>query len=568
MRKTYLFIHSSLFVLLTCLGTPHDANAAVRVGNVTRSYADAYNQVNAMRQQAEYYNQQDLATTTVSSDELAASLPVRVADKNLAEQVIAGVSGNDGSISMDQLERCAMVYPNGEFAWDRPNLGSRAGGSNTCVAVVEMRGYQMGVNGSDVVLARANLATGDSVKCNISEFPEATYMKDAENIEFPADNEPTIDDVVKVMNEEQKKNAGLKIAAGAIIGGLGGNIAGKSDVGNDSLLGTDKGKLQGTAIGALSGAALMAGSTYAGKVGGDIILSTGVNAAAGALVGNIIAIGDSVLRIEDCEVDGRKTSCLWGYLVFGEELNDKKAFYNTSTRETFVCDSYAKNCQKQELINVVLTATKDGKRIDELNTAEFEDIVGNQENLYYIATSADGKNLMVKNSNDLGSDNAEIDEDQGEFLEIAKAEIIKSKIAAIIPDVTDKAFGMDKSDWREWKKLHSNGVKIYARDNQGNPSGVLDGDVANFDPITVDAEDGGIIDLSNKARFKTTLTGAGVGGAMGAFSAYQGAQTDIQNRWVTAVREYNDSLQKIYCVTGDRFLGYYNDIVFIPVMSE
>ena len=180
MRKTYLFIHSSLFVLLTCLGTPHDANAAVRVGNVTRSYADAYNQVNAMRQQAEYYNQQDLATTTVSSDELAASLPVRVADKNLAEQVIAGVSGNDGSISMDQLERCAMVYPNGEFAWDRPNLGSRAGGSNTCVAVVEMRGYQMGVNGSDVVLARANLATGDSVKCNISEFPEATYMKDAE----------------------------------------------------------------------------------------------------------------------------------------------------------------------------------------------------------------------------------------------------------------------------------------------------------------------------------------------------------------------------------------------------
>ena len=96
----------------------------------------------------------------------------------------------------------------------------------------------------------------------------------------------------------------------------------------------------------------------------------------------------------------------------------------------------------------------------------------------------------------------------------------------------------------------------------------MDGDVANFDPNTVDAEDGGIIDLSNKARFKTTLTGAGVGGAMGAFSAYQGAQTDIQNRWVTAVREYNDSLQKIYCVTGDRFLGYYNDIVFIPVMSE
>ena len=55
---------------------------------------------------------------------------------------------------------------------------------------------------------------------------------------------------------------------------------------------------------------------------------------------------------------------------------------------------------------------------------------------------------------------------------------------------------------------------------------------------------------------------------MGAFTAYQGAQNDIENRWVTAVREYNDSLQKVYCITGDRFLGYYNDDIYIPALNQ
>ena len=90
----------------------------------------------------------------------------------------------------------------------------------------------------------------------------------------------------------------------------------------------------------------------------------------------------------------------------------------------------------------------------------------------------------------------------------------------------------------------------------------------NFYPMMLDATDGGIIDLGNKARLKSTLTGAGVGGALGAFSAYQGAQSDIENRWVTAVREYKDSLGKFYCVTGNRYLGQYNDEVVIPNMQQ
>ena len=77
-----------------------------------------------------------------------------------------------------------------------------------------------------------------------------------------------------------------------------------------------------------------------------------------------------------------------------------------------------------------------------------------------------------------------------------------------------------------------------------------------------------MIDMDSKARLKGTLTGAGVGGAMGAFTAYQGAQSEIEQRWVSEVRAYKDSLQKVVCMTGNRFLSQYNDPVSIPPLSE
>ena len=86
--------------------------------------------------------------------------------------------------------------------------------------------------------------------------------------------------------------------------------------------------------------------------------------------------------------------------------------------------------------------------------------------------------------------------------------------------------------------------------------------------MIVDAEDGSLIDFGNKARLKTTLISAGVGGALGGLSGYQGAQLDIQNRWVAAVREYEDSLTKVYCATGTRYLSEYNDTVVIPNMVQ
>jgi hypothetical protein len=50
---------------------------------------------------------------------------------------------------------------------------------------------------------------------------------------------------------------------------------------------------------------------------------------------------------------------------------------------------------------------------------------------------------------------------------------------------------------------------------------------------------------------------------MGAFSGYQGAQKDIEERWLLAQEEYRGRLSKIYCATGNRFLSTYNSVIEI-----
>lgn len=578
MKPKSVIMHYSLFAAILCAAMPHVAYAAgVRVGNASRSYADAYNQVAQQRMaveaaaQSQYTPTTTSATVTQSDTGAEVTLPVRVANANLAKQIIRG--DTTAKVGISQLESCAAIYPNGEFAWDTPTAGRGAGGAQTCVAVVEMRGIQMGAGGSDAVLARANLAAGDAVTCNISEFPESGYTADAGNITFPADAEPTVDDVVRVMNDEQKQKAGLKIAAGAIIGGLGGNIAGKNEVGEDSLMGTGKHKMQSTLVGALGGAALGAGNAYAGKVGGDVILSTGVNAAAGGVVGNIAASGDSVLRIEDCVLpDKSKTTCLWGMIVTKKDLNlsdptrddYKTAFIsiNDSNFTTYVCDGNAqngewKNCKEQELVSIKLEEYPSDD-LDGAASKNFEVITTNTAKQYNLVESEKGDRSIKSGP----------PHDGALYAKISSAGIPDQRTHAMIANVHDKAFGLKRSDWREIKNSKSNN-DLYGRNAKGEGFSLSGSySIQDFYPMYVDAEDGGIIDLGNKARLKSTLIGAGAGGAMGAFVGYQGAQKDIDDRWVSAVREYKDSLQKIYCVTGQRFLSFYNDTVVIPTMGQ
>lgn len=573
--KFNYYLLSMLYALCSA-----SADAAIRVGNASRNYAAGYQQVNVQREQIAAAAAAAAApVATTQSADTETNLPVRVANRELAQKLSRGET--DSRVSIATLDSCAMVYPNGEFAWDSPTVGNGAGGASTCVAVVELRGYQMGLDGSDVVLARANLAAGDAVKCNISDFPEFSYTADAAQITFPADHEPTRADVIQVLNAEQKQNAGLRIAAGTVIGGLAGNAAGKNEIGSDSILGGGKHKTTGTIIGALSGAALMAGNAYSGKVAGDTILSTGVNAAAGSMIGNIAASGESVLRIEDCKIpdvpastkktttassdanadkevtepQSKNSKCLWGVIRKGTALSGKNAYYNTGDETTLVCESDNTGCKQETLLNIELAAYPN-KDIDAAAKEGFEKITADSTKQFYLTE----KNEM---KNGINPDNSAI------YARISNATVATgTQMPAMIADVNDKAFGYKRSDWAKLKTDLS-GHTILGRTSSG-AGYALDGEysINDFYPMMVDASDGGIIDFGNKARLKGTLIGAGAGGALGAYAGYQGAQSDIENRWVTAVREYKDSLQKIYCATGKRFLGYYNDQIIIPTMTN
>lgn len=540
-RLVFLSIPAMLSVL------PQMAAGAIRVGNLSRSYADAYNQVTAQN-----------SVQTVGAPGVTATdpeLPVRVANKTVAAAISRGDA--NAPTTINELEKCAAIYPNGKFAWDTPTVGLKTGAPATCVAIVEMR-TRDSKTGTDVVLARANLAAGDTVTCNISQFPESGYnIPNVENTIFPRDQEPTIDDVKRVMNDEQKKNAGLKIAAGTVIGGLVGNFTGKNDPGHDSALGTDKGKMRNTAIGALSGAALMAGSSYAGKVGGDIILSTGVNAAAGATIGNIMATGNAVMRIEECEIDGHQDNCLWGTVASTTPISSTEtAFINLNTDATVVCNAAMQDCKTEYLGALKFP---EYETMDQAIEDRFLKIIQNPDLQYTMRNNAMTRGLS--------------DSSQGAWVKLDSAGRLGQSVPAMVAGVPNKTFGMKRSDWIKWRNNNPNAT-IYGRSNTGKAlplATMANGNpykLSDFNPIMQQADDGSLIDFGNRARTQGTLVGAGAGAGMGAFTAYQGAQSDIEDRWVTAVREYKDSLKTFYCFTGDRFLGHYNNSLTIPKPAE
>lgn len=545
-RKNSIFYYSLLAALV-----PSVAGAGIRVGNLSRNNAQGYQQVNEARYNSELATQAAVAA-------IPADLPTTVAK-----------SATDDTTVASKAQRCSMIYPEGEFAWAKPTLGAGSGGASTCTAVVELRAIGAGENGNDAILARANLAAGDSFNCNISEFNEVSLLPAAGTVEFPADREPTVDDVVSVLNQEQRQNAGIKIAAGTVLFGLAGNIAGENEPGKDGLLGGGRSKTQGTIIGALGGAALMAGNAYSGKVAGDVILSTGVNAAAGGLVGNIVASGDSVLRIEPCQVAGRDTKCLWGVI---EEVSsiDGTAYVSVNDINDFrVCSGTT--CERADLTSAVVAEYNGKKRASDGKKMELSDMQAENWSLVQSMYCYDTAYGMVQGANCT----------DGPWIKLDSAQRVANRTAAMVVDVQDKSFGWHKDEWSDFKTRYK-GNLVVGRSGKGvatnlDAAAVLGVSAdqqqtitlgaVNFRPVYQDSDDGGIIDLNNKARLKSTLTGAGVGGAMGAFTGYQGAQSDIDERWVSAVREYKDSLQKFYCATGKRFLSYYNDVVMIPSLD-
>lgn len=539
----------SIFVVLGVI--PNVSNAAIRVGNLSRNNAQGYQQVNEQRYQQ-----------AVPEAKMApVDLPINVTNQELAQQIQNG--DVNATVTIEQLDRCKMIYPNGTFEWARPTIGLSAGGAPTCTSVIELRVIGQGLNGGDLVVARANLAAGDSFECNISNFPEATWMNEVESVIFPADKQPTVEDVKKTMDEEQKQNAALKIISGAVLGGLGGNVAGKNEAGKDGILGGGKDKILSTVAGAVGGAGLMAASTYSGKVAGDMILSTGVNAAAGAVMGNIVASGDSVMRIENCTVGGNETTCLWGYLEQTESIPGGATTYisTTNPNDFKICEA-SEICENADLTGWTIDGYENQKTIDDRSDYTWSDAQADGFSSAQKFCLKDGK--MTEGL----ADNCPV------YVKISNASKVSKRVHAMIVGVQDSRTGYKSSDLNKVKTLYA-ANEIVGRAGNGDAIALSVGAdktaeqlMAAFKPIYRDASDGGIIDMSNKARLNGTLTGAGIGGGVGAFTAYQGAQNEIDERWVSAVREYKDSLQKFYCGTGTRFLSFYNDMTVIPNQNQ
>ncbi|MCR4918173.1 MAG: hypothetical protein K5912_04520, partial [Alphaproteobacteria bacterium] len=281
-KATNRILNYSLLGLL-CASFGSGALAGIRVGSQNASYANSSKNKLGLQQQYQNY----LAQQAQAAQE-AQGLPVPVADVELAESIQNGTGTSE--VNRDVLSRCAMIYPNGEFVWDKPTIGHMAGGPATCVAVVEMRVMGQGVSSDGkeyIAVARGKLAAGDIMKCDIDSFPQSTYLPDIVNINFPSDERPTREDVIKALNEEQKNKAGLKIGGAVLTGLIAGNVLGENDPGKNSPLGLSKSKLKSSLIGGLAAGGVMTASTMGGKVVGDVVLGTGVNAMAGALTGNM-----------------------------------------------------------------------------------------------------------------------------------------------------------------------------------------------------------------------------------------------------------------------------------------
>jgi hypothetical protein len=568
----YKTSHFALCSLLFALCGIGDANAAVRVGAPSRSYAGAYQQVAMMQQIAE----EESVANNNSEQAAIDALPVRVANIDIAKSIIAG---NDHfSANMETLARCASIFPNGKFAWDKPTAGLRPASDSDpmCVAEVEMRLLH---GNSDIVLARTMVRAGDSIDCNISAFPASSYTTDAYNITFPADKEPTMDDVKRVMNAEQKQNAALKTAAAVLIGGGGMYFLNKDN--------PDKWK--DVAKGATIAGGVTYTSTQIGKQAGDTLMAVGVNAAAGGLIANASGLGGSVLMIQKCDV-GDTGKCLFGMVrpsnplgrcVNGRyqskpdakaETADVTAFINFENETTYVCcpkgTGTDKSCERQSLVGWTISSSD--TKVSWRSISEMR------------ATGTWSTKLKEDNRKCINKDGKLTDRTAGycsgdgdvEVYLITGASEAKTAIPAAIINWNEKAFGSTSDDWNKWMKTEclknepECKARIYTRDANGVGK-QMDGvnSVHDFYPMYLDASDGDLIDIHNKARLKATATGAAIGGTLGGFSAYQGAGEEIENRWIAAIQEYKDSLQKIYCATGTKWLGSYNEIIIIPNMK-
>ena len=580
----------SLFSFILAIVAAMPADAAVKTKNSNRTnYAGAYNQVAAISQQ-QIYDQQQVVTGD--------NLPVAVDDSNLAD----AIANNTSSTTVDDLEKCSMTIIGGNFKWGVPESGRLRNGEPRCLVVVDLREAD-----SQEILATTTLAVGDTMDCNIDSFPRSGWRTSVfreREIELPADNAPTMEDVIAVMNQEQKQNAGVKIAAGALIAGVAGNLLGPKAADDKKTLGVGKSRLISTAVGATAGAGIMAASTFSGKVAGDTIKSTAVNAASGMVVGNMMAgasSGDSVVAITKCSVGegaaATERDCVFGKIesigdsVYGTGQPSDDCFYiinkarsvrqcskqckcGTNTENTCK-NSCSKGCSEDDdtlvcepvstsLLQIELAGanSKPDKSFD--NVFKKDGTVNNSsyEDLARYVPDKDTKDVQNAFKQ---ADNDDTTNDTMFFkVKAAKMGTGKKSAYAVFESGTapKKMFGYKISEWDE---LAKSGVTYWNRNSDGSVGDKIEfkSESQVFTPSSRDADDGELVDLNNQARLKATLVGAGTGGALGGLSGYEGAKSEVQERYAEELRNYEESLSKFMCSTGNKYIVRYNDPVLI-----
>lgn len=541
-RLKFLILSMPAAVMLLPYSVVH---AALRVNNssITQAQIQA---TNAMREMA--------AATQINAPQAA--------------HTITDANGNTTTISSEQMDACNAIYPGGTFDWTKPTTGMKSGSGATCSALIELRSYNGGA--SYTVLATGYVAAGDAMKCNIDEFPNITAT--GRDFTYPADEPPTVEDVEKVMAQENKSNAGFKILAAAVVGGLGGNLVGKGDDG----FGTNKDKLKTTAIGAASGAALMTASTQVNdyKVG-SAILSTGMNAAAGAVAGNVMASGEEVLQIDNCKIDGAENKkCLYGTIATDSDVTVESGdktfyFYDYKSNDSYECiiqkeEKYG-SCRRIVLSNLTFEdmdsdCKSDTVEISKECKTKLDQLKGNK------TFKLSNEETSLYNG---GTLEAETGSHKGKYIKIKTAQTAGTRKGAMIKladSTPNNVFGYKSEDWRKRNtdksklKLDNKLYDLYGKE-------IPDADINKFAPAYKSASDGSVIDFNNAARTKSTMIGAGAGGALGALSGVSGANAAIQERYLTAVREYEDSLGNVACYTGNRYLSRYNDTIVVPAMK-
>jgi hypothetical protein len=418
-------------------------------------------------------------------------------------------------------------------------------------------------------LAVAHIPAGTSVKCNIGQFPESGYLPAAgdPNVLFPADNEPTPEEVEEVMNREQKQNAGMKTATSALIGGIGMFLASGDSNSMAERVGL-------TAAGAAGAGGLAYASTQAGKVAGDTIMSAGVNAAAGAVIGNMgagMAGGDPIMLVKDCIGEEKGQKCLWGYVTSGGDKLNETSYVNrlgeVMSQEATDVNNYIR---KYNVSNIKIG----GKSFENITPAEWQAFFTNPSGGIACFEEKSGGYAITAETNSCAG-NFWVRIDDG-------AKTGGTQLLAMIVGFNEKLLGTKQKDFKKSDDMKPVGRNPDGGRNHQEEHGMTDGScpeedersalcrdftIEKFTPLTLDADDGDVIDFGNKARIRGTAIGAGSGAAVGALASYKGAQDEITERYLVELDIYEGSLQQFYCITGNRYLGRYNDNIIIPAMK-